>query len=465
VADPSYSPRLRTGLILCGTGTAGAYQAGVVRALGEAGVKIDVVAAHGPGVMTALCAGIDGGAQLADPAGPWTDARLQRAYRWRGALRAAAYGLMGAILILLSPLLVMLIAGALYAASVVTALASMSSTAERLVAAYRAMLEWLFDPPVLPTIMPRALVLALLVVVAVLVVAAVRAARHERSRRRLRGAFWWRLIGQPLDAHEPGALMIDALWRLVRGASHEPRPAKAELGRRYVDMLADNFGQPGFREVVVAVHDLDARRDLVGAVLPAAARGAFENRRPGGALREAEVLDLTGPARDHVVDFVLAALRLPIATDPLLVTLSPDGHWRGETHRWCDRPELAVRLIDELAIVGVEQVVIVSPAARPAVPHGMRSRPVDLRGRMGELVRSVETAALDDAVAASVGRFAGVFVVRPDHNAIGPFDFGGVYDESSDRRRTLGELIAAGYEDAYREFIEPVVATGETVDI
>ena len=41
VSDSSYSPRLRTAVLLCGTGTAGAYQAGVLRALTEAGVKID----------------------------------------------------------------------------------------------------------------------------------------------------------------------------------------------------------------------------------------------------------------------------------------------------------------------------------------------------------------------------------------------------------------------------------------
>ena len=78
MADSSYSPRLRTGVVLCGTGTAGAYQAGVLRALAEAGVKIDVVAAHGAGVMTALCAAIDGGAKLWDPAGPWTDTPAAR---------------------------------------------------------------------------------------------------------------------------------------------------------------------------------------------------------------------------------------------------------------------------------------------------------------------------------------------------------------------------------------------------
>ena len=37
-----YSPQRRTALLLVGTGTAGAYHAGVLRALHEAGVKIDV---------------------------------------------------------------------------------------------------------------------------------------------------------------------------------------------------------------------------------------------------------------------------------------------------------------------------------------------------------------------------------------------------------------------------------------
>ncbi|HMB81767.1 MAG TPA: patatin-like phospholipase family protein, partial [Vicinamibacterales bacterium] len=42
-----YSPQRRTALVLTGTGTAGAYHAGVLRALHEAGVKIDIVAGRG----------------------------------------------------------------------------------------------------------------------------------------------------------------------------------------------------------------------------------------------------------------------------------------------------------------------------------------------------------------------------------------------------------------------------------
>jgi hypothetical protein len=57
-----------------------------------------------------------------------------------------------------------------------------------------------------------------------------------------------------------------------------------------------------------------------------------------------------------------------------------------------------------------------------------------------------------------------VFVIRPDHNPIGPFDFAGTYDETSDRSRTVAELLQQGYDDAYRQFIEPVVASGERLE-
>jgi len=160
---------------------------------------------------------------------------------------------------------------------------------------------------------------------------------------------------------------------------------------------------------------------------------------------------------------VLGSLRLPVAMVPHTAEFPTDCYWRGERHRFCDRPELVGRLLDEVSAVGVEQLILVSPAAPAAVPHGLRHRPIDLRARFGEHVRSVETAAIQEAQAAAAGRFAGVFVIRPDHNPIGPFDLRGVYDEASDRFQTIGELQQLGYEDAYRRFIEPVVAAGERV--
>jgi len=464
VADGSYSPRLRTGVILCGAGTAGAYQAGVLKALTEAGVKIDLLAGHGAGAMTALCGAIDGGARLWEASGPWTDPRLRHSYRWRPALRVAAIGLIAAAVVLAAPLLVMVFAALMYAASLLVALANLPDLSARLVGVYRGAMEALFTPPFLPTVVPRALVLVLLAVLGVLLTAAVRAFWAERSRRRLSGAFWWRLIGAPLDAGEPAGALVDALWRLVRGASSAPRPAPAEIGRRYVDLLSDNLGQPGFREVLVAVHDIDARRDLVGAVLAPDTRRAFEARREAIGLRDAEAVDLSGSARDLVVDLLAGALQFPVASAPHLVQFPADGYWRGEMHRLCDRPELASRLVDEAAAIGIEQAILVCAAAPAAVPHGMRAKPVDLRGRMGEVLRSIETAVLQDAASVAAHRFSGVFVIRPEHNPVGPFDFGGAYDEASDRRRTVAELIQQGYADAYRQFVEPTVAAGDRVE-
>ena len=451
-------------MLFCGSGTAGAYQAGVLRALTEAGVKVDVVASHGAGVILALCAAIDGGARLWGADGPWIRAAMSGAYRWRAALRVGASGLLVALFLLLSPLLVLVLAAGIYALSMLAGLASMPDMSEQLVGLYGRMIGWLFSPPIVPTIMPRAVVLALLVVVVILATAALKAMRGGRTRRRARGAFWWKLIGSPLDPAEPASSMTDVLWQLVRGASNEPRPAPEEIGRRYVDVLADNLGQPGFREVLVAVHDLDGRRDLVGAVLRPEAREAFESRRPGGGVREAETVDLTGPQRELLLDLLIASWRLPIVTEPHPVQFPSESYWQGERHRLCDRPELVTRLVDEAVAVGVEQLILVGAAPPPAAPHGMRARPADLRSRMGEFVRSIETSALHDAEAVAVREFHGVFAIRPDHNPVGPFDFDGVYDETSDRQRELSDLVRQGYEDAYRQFIEPVVASGDRED-
>src|SRR5262250_3879664 len=80
--DP-YSPQLRTALVLTGTGTAGAYHAGVLRALHEAGVKVDVVAGRGIGVVGALFSAIAGEQRLWDEKGFWRAAAVHRFYPWK----------------------------------------------------------------------------------------------------------------------------------------------------------------------------------------------------------------------------------------------------------------------------------------------------------------------------------------------------------------------------------------------
>ena len=63
------------------------------------------------------------------------------------------------------------------------------------------------------------------------------------------------------------------------------------------------------------------------------------------------------------------------------------------------------------------------------------------------------------------GSFRPSSQIRPTHNPLGPFDFMGCYDDRSDRRQTLAELVDRGYEDGFRQFVDPVVgASGEWIE-
>ena len=311
----------------------------------------------------------------------------------------------------------------------------------------------------MPTYVPRLAVLATLVAAAAAAAGVVFSAFSNRAKRRSGHGLAGRLIGGPLSPTTLFDGCCAELWNLIRGAAPLASPAPAELGRRYVELVSENLGQPGFRELLVAIHDMDTRRDLVFALLAQNHRSRFFTR-PGGesAARTAEAFDLSGVGRDHAIDALAAALAMPLATEPHLVTFAPEGPWRGETHRVCDRPGGLARLLEEVAAAGAEQVILVSALPPQGRPHELSSERGDLRGHAAESLAAFESAGVRDAIEHWSGRFAGLFVVRPAHNPLGPLDFDGVYDERSDRIHTLAELVDRGYEDAYRQFIEPVVA-------
>src|SRR3954471_15515319 len=100
-----YSPQLRTALVLTGTGTDGAYHAGALRALVEAGVKIDLVAGRGIGAVGALFHAIDGASRLWDENGFWRSPGIEALYRWRSIPKVAAVALATAALIVAVPIL------------------------------------------------------------------------------------------------------------------------------------------------------------------------------------------------------------------------------------------------------------------------------------------------------------------------------------------------------------------------
>jgi hypothetical protein len=453
--------------VLTGTGTAGAYHAGVLHALHEAGVKIDVVAGRGVGVVGALFAAVDGGGRLWEPAGFWKGDHAAGFYRWRTPLRLAGWAVLAAAAVIALPIALLAVAVLIAVAGLLLSLVGLSSTAATVTSAYNRWIETLFAPTVLPTIVPRLVLFAILLGLAALAASLLVHAVRARARRRQRRGLLWRLMGAPLSRTRILERAATELWNLIRGAAPLASPQPAELARKYVELLTENLGQPGFRELLVTVHDEDARRDLVFALLRDAHRSRFFARPGGGdaaAHRHVEAFDLGGVARDHALDALAGALAVPIATEPHLITFSPEGPWRGETHRVCDRPGALSRLLEEVAAAGAEQVILLTAAPPPARPHELSSGRGDLRGRAGEQLAAFETAALRDVLEQFAGRFARLFVIRPAHNPLGPLDFAGVYDERSDRVHTLGELADRGYEDAYRQFIEPIVgASGERI--
>ena len=458
-----YAPERRTALVLSGSGVDGAYHAGTLRALAEAGVRVDLVAGRGVGAVGALYAAIDGASRLWEPSGLWRRRAVRRLYPWRPAWRRVAIGLSLCAALLVVPPLALAAGAAVYQIALLLDVAG-GGTGAWLARQWELARLSAFAPDGLPTRVPQLIASVLAVVVAALLAAAVRARAAARRRRDERGGVWWTLLGAPLTAAPAVEYFVTGLWDLLRGGARVSQPSRADLSRRYAELLADNLGQPGFRELLVVAHDLDARQDLVFALLSAQWRRAFFLRRQTTGLdrRSAEAVDLAGAARDHVLDAVAGALTLPVATDAQLIGFAPESYWRGETHRVTDRPSGLLRVLEEVRSAGVQQVIVVTASEEMGGPHELSRRRSAPRARLGDYLASSESAATRDALGAAADWFEALFVVRPAHNPVTPLDTDGAYDERSDRVQAVGELVDRGYEDAYRQFIDPVVgASGE----
>jgi hypothetical protein len=452
-----YSSKTRTALVLTGTGTAGAYHAGVLKALGEAGV----IAGHGVGVVGALFAAIDGAESLSKPDGFWRQPRVRQLYRWRLILRGLGWVCAAMAALLAVPIGLLALGLAVYPMAFLLRLIRLDAS-NALADGYAALVHEAFLPNRLPSWIAEGVVVLAVFGLGLVAVAAARS--RLPGRRGERGRFWWRVFGAPVSSREAIDHWRLALWRMISGGAKVPQPDPVQLSRRYSELLSDNVGQPGFREVMALVHDLDARRDLMAAVLAEPYRASYFGRRRRTAAwsaRANETLDLTGADRDHVVDVLAAALSLPVVTPPWPVTFSAESFWCGETHRLCDRPDATIRLLEEVAAAGVEQVIVVSATPEPGEPHALTDQRVDGRGRIGQWLLSRDTASLRDASAARSDQFKNVHAIRPEHNPVEPLDFGGTYDRRSDRMARLGELVDMGYADAYRQFVEPVVGAAD----
>jgi hypothetical protein len=464
-AREPYSPLSRTALVFTGSGTAGAYHAGVLKAFQEAGVKIDLVAGTGIGAASAVFAAIDGGSRLWDADGIWRSPDTSAYYRIRPALRAAAWALAASLSVVLLPLFALVAGLVVYPLGFLFQLGGLSS-AGLVSRAYTSLVQTAFDPAFLPSALPRALLVSLALFVGLVGALGLIVLRQDRGRRRDDAPIWWRVVGAPLSADGACHAVSRAMWQLIGGAAGASKPGRVDLSRAYTELLRDNLGQPGFRELLLTVHDLDMRRDFVFAMLGERHRRDFfrSSEGPGGDRRLSEGFDLAGVSRDHLMDAVLAGISLPVATGVQLIGFPPESYWCGEVHRASSRPGAIDRLLDELPLAGIEQVIVVAPFPESEGPHRLTIPRSDWRGRVSDYLAGADAAALRSVVA--VPRpFRSLHVVGPSYNPVGPLDLGGCYDQRSDRFVSLGELMDRGYEDAYRQFIDPVIgASGERLE-
>ena len=109
------------------------------------------------------------------------------------------------------------------------------------------------------------------------------------------------------------------LWRLVGGAAADAGPRDADFCRGYTELLLDNLGQPGFRELLSRACTTSTRGSTWCSRCWPSGTGATssggDRRRARSAGRPSRSTS-AGVGRDHLLDALRAALVLPVATEP-----------------------------------------------------------------------------------------------------------------------------------------------------
>jgi hypothetical protein len=468
-----YSSRRRTALVLAGSGSSGAYHAGVLKALEESGVKIDLVVGSGVGTVAAAYAAVAGGEHLYGERGFWRGVRWPSFYRLRAPLRLAVLLLATAFGVFLMPLFLALLGGLLFPLFLVADLAAPQWTA--------GVLQWLsplptaLRTPFLAALSVPVFILCALAVTSVLIVLA-------RDRRRFAEAF-----ESPLDARPVRRRLAAGLWAIARGSAvSESPPSAPELGRRYVALLADNLGQPGFRELILRATDLETGGALSFALLHdewrarmLAERGRLARARGETGL---DVVDLAASGYDALLfEAVLAGL-LPPPAPAARVAFPRGGPHAGEVHRFADATLAGGAGLGDALAAGAEQLILAvavptgpspSPrrrgprAAADAVLSALERQSVERDLAQAErLNRIVETVghrtddggrAWQDPATGRMYRDVGLYVIRPERRAFGPLELDGARDPATEVTETPEDMLDLGYRDAYRLFVEPVL--------
>ena len=241
------------------------------------------------------------------------------------------------------------------------------------------------------------------------------------------------------------------MWQVAGGAAaHTAAPDEAELGRRYVALLAENLGEPGFRELVLRTADLDRGGPLVFVLF----KDGPEARREGAL---ADAVNLRVPGQDALLfDALATGLLCPMAMPLRRVAFPRGAVHAGETHRLTDATFVPGSGIAEALAAGAEQVIVVTGVPQTPAPLARRRGPL---ARIDAASRALEAQAAREIE--ETERFApddvDLWVIRPQRRALGPMELDGVRDPATEVLQTTEDLVEMGFRDAYRQFVEPVV--------
>ena len=468
-----YSPKRRTALVLAGTGTSGAYHAGVLRALDESGAKIDLVVGSGVGAVGAAFFAADGGRRLYGEGGFWDGVGWDSLYRLRPGLRTAILLLACSFGVFLLPVALALLGGVLFLPVALADLAMPGLTA-RMTSAFSSLPALLRAPYLV------ALSLPIFFLCALAFLALLRLAL--RDRRRIPESF-----EALLDPTVGGARLAKGLWEIARGSAISSFPtSEAEIGRRYVSLVGENLGQPGFRELILRTADLDTGGVLPFVLLDDAHRASFADARSRGPRSRLDgipgAVDLRAPGYDTLFFDAAVTGLLPAGAAPVRRVAFPRGGiFAGEQHRLTDGALAGGCGIAEAVAAGADQVIVVAatPWVATAAPRrrGPRAladgllttlerQAVDADLRSAERInRMVETLGhrvddghgWQDPATGRLYRDVSLYVIRPERRVLGPLEWDGGEDPSNEVLEMPEDLAELGYRDAYRLFVEPVV--------
>jgi hypothetical protein len=443
-ASSAYSPTRRTALILVGEGTAGAYLAGALKALEEAGVRFDLIMGKGAGALVAALGAIGSAEKLYGENGLIAALTERKPWRWRLPYAASGICLFLAFLVFVAPALVsviLLISLPLLAAARIVApeaVAALTVRAQEQGSSWAAQIDPLY---LRAMAFPLALLFAFLMV-GWIVPALFRGSGGERGLTRLFGEGL-------LDLSPLSRLLERSLWEAVRGASLEARPrSRRDMGTRYRDLLGESLGQSSFRELIFYSLDQDVGQEVPFVLLKERWLTRLGARGPAAGAVVAEPVSLAGEDASCFFDALLGATTPASLAPSVPVRLPTAGRHGGEVHRFCSSLLAGQSAVADAVAAGAEQVIYVSGAAATGVEGSAFER------LAGAAVRQVLEGDLRWAERERPGLV--FFLVRPEKQKLGIYEFAG-RSLAGGERLTMSALVAQGQRDAERLFIQPMV--------